>query len=232
MIGQGSNSATYWICRISHRRSGHVVRRAVGRAARSAGVSGITASVAEQNSTQAGVFGGAIQQWIMAFWATALSTNLVASILLIGRIWYMDRKVMRLGARESQLRPILHILIDAGAIYTLTLVVALICFLSQTNGHYVILDMVTPIISITFYMVIIRVWLTTRTTRTRDSPLGNVSMENNLSAERRRRMQVHITTLTESKIDRRQRSPACMMNPISSKSVPSEIHFDGDDGEV
>jgi hypothetical protein len=56
----------------------------------------------------------------------------------------MDRKVMRLGARESQLRPILHILIDAGAIYTLTLVVALICFLSQTNGHYVILDMVSP----------------------------------------------------------------------------------------
>jgi hypothetical protein len=42
-------------------------------------VSGITASVAEQNSTQAGVFGGAIQQWITAFWATALSTNLVAS---------------------------------------------------------------------------------------------------------------------------------------------------------
>ena len=48
------------------------------------------------------------------------------------------------GHRHSQLRPILHILVDAGAIYSLTLLVGLVCFVSQTNGQYVVLDMVSP----------------------------------------------------------------------------------------
>jgi len=45
----------------------------------SAGVTGIMASVTAQYSTQSGVFGGALQKWITAFWATALSTNLMAT---------------------------------------------------------------------------------------------------------------------------------------------------------
>jgi len=196
-----------------------------------AGVTGITASVVAQDSTQSGVFGGPLQQWITAFWATSLSTNLLVTLLLIGRIWYIDRKVTRLGAgdRQSPLRPILQILIDAGAIYTLTLVVALICFLSESNGQYVVLDMVTPIISITFYMVIIRVGRAARATRSGHISLGNTSLDNSLNAERRRQMQVHITTLTESKIDRGQRS---RLSPSSNNSGPNESKFDGGEAEV
>ena len=122
------------------------------------------ASVTAQYSNQSGVFAGALQKWITAFWATALSTNLMATrtcshshectfltllpllpVLLICRIWYVDHKATRLRSyQQSQLRPILQILIDAGAIYSLTLLVALICFVSRTNGQYVVLDMVSP----------------------------------------------------------------------------------------
>ena len=69
------------------------------------------------------------------------------SVLLVCRVWYIDRKATRLRAnhpQSPQLRPILHILVDAGAIYSLTLLVALICFVSQSNGQYVVLDMVSP----------------------------------------------------------------------------------------
>ena len=67
-------------------------------------------------------------------------------VLLVCRIWYVDRKVARLrGHGQSQLRPILHALIDAGAIYTLTLIMALIFFASQNNGQYVVLAMVSPV---------------------------------------------------------------------------------------
>ena len=70
-------------------------------------------------------------------------------VLLVLRIWYVDNKAMRLrGHRNSQLRSILHILIDAGAIYSLTLLVALTCFVSQTNGQYVVLDMVSNYMSL------------------------------------------------------------------------------------
>ena len=121
--------------------------------------------VTSQNMPQNGVFSGALNQWITSFWATALAANLLATctqspfhgcvflnsppfllVLLISRIWYINRKLTRLGASSggSQLRPLLQILLDAGAIYSVTLLVALICFVSQSNGQYVILDMVSP----------------------------------------------------------------------------------------
>jgi len=67
-------------------------------------------------------------------------------VLLVFRIWHVDRMAKRLSAshRRSQLRPILHILVDAGLIYSVTLLVALICFVCQSNGQYVMLDLVSP----------------------------------------------------------------------------------------
>ena len=65
-------------------------------------------------------------------------------VLLVCRIWYVGHKATKLRSHpHSHLRPILHILVDAGAIYSLTLFVALICFLMETNGQYVVLDMVS-----------------------------------------------------------------------------------------
>ena len=78
-------------------------------------------------------------------------------------------------------------------------------------------------------MVIIRVGRAARATQMGHISLGNTSMDNNLSAERRRQMQVHITTLTESKIDRGQCS---RLSPISNNSGPNESKFDGGGGEV
>lgn len=127
-------------------------------------VTGFMCSVTAQHATQNGVFAGVLQLWIVSFWATALATNLLTTrtsshfhgclflnlfhllpVLLVYRIWYVDHKTARIRYhQQSQLRPILHILVDAGAIYSLTLFVSLICFLMQTNGQYVILDMVSP----------------------------------------------------------------------------------------
>jgi hypothetical protein len=80
-------------------------------------------------------------------------------------------------------------------------------------------------------MVIIRVGLATRANQMTHVPLRNTSVENSLSAERRRGMQVHITTLTESKVDQGRRSPMCLASPRNSKSGPSEIKL-YDEGEI
>ena len=74
----------------------------------------------------------------------SLNLFLVPPVLLVCRIWYVDHKATRLLAHQSQLRPILHVLVDAGAIYSLTLLVALVCFVTGSNGQYVMLDMVSP----------------------------------------------------------------------------------------
>jgi len=188
-----------------------------------------TASKVNQNE----VFTGRLSQWITSFYSSTLTTNLLTTALLAFRIWHLDRTATRLlrAGRQSQLRPILHILVDAGAIYSVTLLAALICFAYQSNGQYVVLDMVTPIISITFYMVIIRVGLASRTTQTRNI-LRITSMDNSRSTERTPRTQVHITTLTESKVAHDQRSPTRLRSLSSNKNDQSEIRFDGGEGEM
>lgn len=73
-----------------------------------------------------------------------LNFILPSLVLLAYRIWSVDRTSARLcGHRKSQLRPLLHIIIDAGVIYSVTLLAALICFVNKSNGQYVILDTVS-----------------------------------------------------------------------------------------
>lgn len=129
-------------------------------------VTGVSSSYALSRATQSGVFGGAIYRWITSFWIMALTTNLCATrtwsrlepyrrlllnvfplllVLLVWRIWQVDRQARKLCChQQSQLGPTLYIILDAGAIYSLTLLVALTCFAMQTNGQYVVLDMVSP----------------------------------------------------------------------------------------
>ena len=81
---------------------------------------------------------------------------------------------------------------------------------------------VTPIISITFYMVIIRVGLATRANHTTCKTFGNTT-DDDVSGERRRRMQVLITTLTESKVDDGQRSLTFPASRVNNRDSPSSI---------
>ena len=108
------------------------------------------------------------------------------------------------------------------------------CSLMRMVPLSVIADyQVTPIISITFYMVIIRVGLATRTNRMTNIPLGHISTDDDRgSTQRRRRTQVNVTTLTENKFDYGQHPPTSPTSATSSKSGPTDVKFDGGGGEV
>ncbi|KAN0082390.1 hypothetical protein V8E55_008185 [Tylopilus felleus] len=184
-------------------------------------VTGIATPYTASKVTQEKVFGGRLSQWIAAYWITALVTNLVATLMLACRIWYIDQRTTRLrGNQESRLRPILRSIIDAGAIYTFTLIVALICFLCKSDVQYVLLDLVTPIIAITYYMVIIRIGLATRAQQTTHSSRKNTSTGRNVSTALVRRTQVHITQLTESRVDHVQHTCGFTESPRTSSELP------------
>ncbi|KAG9313806.1 hypothetical protein JVU11DRAFT_6167 [Chiua virens] len=191
-------------------------------------VTGTGAPYTASHANQSEVFGGSLSQWITGFYASTFSTNLVATILLAYRIWYVDRRAAKLhGHHKSQLRPILHVIIDAGAIYSFTLMTALMCFVNQSNGQYVVLDMVTPIISITFYMVIIRVGLANLANQQTNRfsgfslPMAWASPYQSSSTEGSRKMQVQITTSTENKVDGGRQSES--RSPMSA-GLGSENH--------
>ncbi|KAF8436521.1 hypothetical protein L210DRAFT_3548252 [Boletus edulis BED1] len=173
--------------------------------------------------TEDGVSREALFQWITSFWATALATNLLTTLLLVSRIWDVNRRATGSSySPQSQLRSILHTLVDADAIYSITLLAALTCFVSQTNGQYVVPDMVTPIISITFYMVIIRVGVAPRAKkRTTIASFGNIN--DTLREEPEWRTEVRVTTLTHSIVDDGQHSLATLTHSINDKNHPTEM---------
>jgi len=72
-------------------------------------------------------------------------------------------------------------------------------------------------------MVIIRVGIAARANQV---PLGTDTTERSLSAERRRRTQLHTMTLTESNAEDGHHSSMLLTTPISSKNHPSEIKFE------
>ncbi|KAI0768085.1 hypothetical protein BD413DRAFT_605555 [Trametes elegans] len=117
------------------------------------------------------VFLTRVGQWITAFYASTLATNFIVTILLGYKIWQTNRRTSRM--RQSSLLPVVRVIADAGLLYSITLTAALACFVQKSNGQYIVLDVITPIISITFYMVIIRVGLAT-TSRSHEHSVSTV----------------------------------------------------------
>ncbi|KAJ7350733.1 hypothetical protein DFH08DRAFT_923685 [Mycena albidolilacea] len=103
------------------------------------------------------IYAQQLGKWIKAFYSTTLACNLTATALLAYRLWTINRNVRRTRVGRGVTIPILLVVVDAGALYSMTLLSALICFALGSNGQYVVLDIVTPIISIAFYMVILRI---------------------------------------------------------------------------
>ncbi|EGN94584.1 hypothetical protein SERLA73DRAFT_188561 [Serpula lacrymans var. lacrymans S7.3] len=150
------------------------------------------------------IFSKETGQWITAYYASTLATNLIGTILLAFRIWSVDRNVSNLRSRRSSLGPLLLIIIDAGVLYSVTLLGALVCFVSANRGQYVLLDMIMPIISIAFYMVIIRVGISKRHGGLHSTTGRSASHSQMLQDQQQysmKRVQVHITKLTETNED-------------------------------
>lgn len=97
-------------------------------------------------------------RWITAVYAMTLATNLTATStyssspphpfpqpkyltgLLAFRIWRINRSVSQYRTTD-RLSPILRVVIESGAIYSVTITAALVAFVVHTPGVYVLLDL-------------------------------------------------------------------------------------------
>ncbi|KAG2142360.1 hypothetical protein DEU56DRAFT_979546 [Suillus clintonianus] len=131
---------------------------------------------------------GGPAHWVTAYFASTMATNGLSSGLLAYRIWMIERNVSATRATKGTMMPIVRVLLDAAVLYTVVLVIALICFLCSNTGEQAAVDMITPIISIAFYMVLIRIAIN-RQNRTYTS-----TNETEQSALEQCPMQVHIST--------------------------------------
>ncbi|KAI9455616.1 hypothetical protein HD554DRAFT_2240122 [Boletus coccyginus] len=178
----------------------------------SVAVSGVGSvySVSQATTNASDIFAKETAQWITAFYASTLTANLLSSGLLAYRIWMIERSVasVRVSAK-STIMPVLRILVDAALLYSATLFTALLCFVNSNNGQYVVLDMVIlarsvttlvmPIISIAFYMVLIRVAMGQQTVYHFSSAArGTAAIESHDTSYGMRPMQVHISQFSRN----------------------------------
>ncbi|KZP27846.1 hypothetical protein FIBSPDRAFT_853035 [Athelia psychrophila] len=117
---------------------------------------GVVYSFSRQGPTSQ-VFGFA--GWVSSFFSITLATNTISTILIVYRIWSVDRAAGKFRQTASALKPVMLVVVESGLIYSVSLVCLLAAYFSGSWGHFIILDSLTPIIGIVFSMIIVRIGL-------------------------------------------------------------------------
>jgi len=119
-------------------------------------VAGIGALIAfARASATADVFQAKV--WIASYFTLTLCVNFGCTCLIAGRIWSINRENRGSGSRN--LLPVVIIIVESGAIYSVSLIALLVVFLAGSWFQYAIMDAVTPIIAIVFTLIIVRIGL-------------------------------------------------------------------------
>ncbi|KDQ49552.1 hypothetical protein JAAARDRAFT_186972 [Jaapia argillacea MUCL 33604] len=95
--------------------------------------------------------------WIVSFFTLTLATNLICTGLVAARVWKINKMSERVGT--ANLMPVLLVIVESGAIYSATLLTLLFTYVADSWAQYLLLDAVSPIVGITFSLVILRLSL-------------------------------------------------------------------------
>ncbi|OAX34650.1 hypothetical protein K503DRAFT_774335 [Rhizopogon vinicolor AM-OR11-026] len=95
-------------------------------------------------------------QWVISFYSTAIVTNFIATSILASKLWLIHRRSSSIRTTRSRAYPILILIMECGALYSISLVTMLAVYLAASNGAYIVIDMIGQIIPITFCLIIVR----------------------------------------------------------------------------
>ncbi|KAK7692891.1 hypothetical protein QCA50_004526 [Cerrena zonata] len=107
--------------------------------------------------TQTEIFSDQLSHWISSFFALTLATNIICTTLVAFKIWQVNKLSVRVGA--TNLIPVFFVVIESGALYSMTLIVLLATYLAGSWSQYLLIDALSPIIGIVFSFVIVRLGL-------------------------------------------------------------------------
>lgn len=111
----------------------------------------------DPNST---VFDPRLLHWITTFYAISVVQSGLTTGLMAFRIWQTDRRSIQFRTnREGNLMPILRILIESASIQFITEVILLSLYCAGYNAQYLLLELVTPLVGITFNAISVRIAL-------------------------------------------------------------------------
>jgi hypothetical protein len=136
-----------------------------------------------------------------AFCALTLAANLLSSGLLAYRIWKIERNVSASRATKVMTTSIMRVVMDSAILYTVALLATVTGSLCSGSGPFLLIDMLTPIIAIAFYMVIIRIAIGKNTHSQILTVRGGMTSETergSLSQYSMKPLQVHVSRSTHT----------------------------------
>ncbi|KIY67878.1 hypothetical protein CYLTODRAFT_454087 [Cylindrobasidium torrendii FP15055 ss-10] len=98
--------------------------------------------------------------WVTSFIVLTLVTNVLCTLLIAFRIIRIRRGVKNNAALRGAAVPVdsvLAMIIESASIYSVSVIVFMVTYITGSNAQYILLDMMPPIIGITFTFIILRV---------------------------------------------------------------------------
>lgn len=84
-----------------------------------------------------------------SFYALGLAQNLLTTLLIAYRIWWMDRRTGRYRVDNSfSLKPVIVIFLESASLYVLAQMVLLVLYPLGLNAQYVVVQCVTPLVGL------------------------------------------------------------------------------------
>ncbi|KAJ3751539.1 hypothetical protein DFH05DRAFT_1539658 [Lentinula detonsa] len=76
--------------------------------------------------------------------------------LIVARVSRIKRKVKGVAVQSGGLATVLHVIIESAALYTATALFTLIGYTTKNNWQFITIDMLSPIIGISFTLISVR----------------------------------------------------------------------------
>ncbi|TCD71375.1 hypothetical protein EIP91_011146 [Steccherinum ochraceum] len=107
------------------------------------------------------VFDPRLTHWISTFYSVAVVQSTMTTGLMAYKIWKTDRRSAsyRANAHESSLLPVLRILVESASLQLFVEIILLALYEANYNAQYILLEIVTPLVGITFTAITIRLAL-------------------------------------------------------------------------
>ncbi|KAG5220570.1 vacuolar triacylglycerol lipase [Salix suchowensis] len=156
------------------------------------------------------VFTNRLNSWIQAFYSIAVVQNVITTGLMAFRIWRTSMKSAKYKT-ENALLPIVRILIESAALQLLVEILLLALYSRSVNAQYILLELVTPTVGITFNAITIRIKLRAINNSAVTSEYSRSEPVQTIGSMPMRRIKVDITTQVEDDTDGKETSTSIHM---------------------
>ncbi|KAJ6486464.1 hypothetical protein C8R47DRAFT_524041 [Mycena vitilis] len=147
------------------------------------------------------VFDEALDAWIKAFFSIAVAQNIITTCLMAYRIAALDRQSSSYRIGRGHLIPMLRILVESAALYLTAEIILLLLYVSHNNAQFILLEVITPIVGITFNAITIRITLRSQSSSTQSGSRNASSAHNQTIGSIPLRHVVNITSTKQTDYD-------------------------------